>query len=261
MALIPFGFMPRSMFDMDMWMPPKSLDFGMSSLDLFDPFDELDQMMSRNLMWLKRPSFMQSLLPTLPSFPEKYRVSVDCAGFDPKSIKLDTNSKTLYVSAHEEDRIDSQNYSVREFKKTYELPANAEVDKLASFVAPNGQLVVEVPLKDTQLTTFDKSEFFPKYSDDGKMISMSFSLPAKIDKSKISVTLKDQDIVVRAEEKVERNDRMSHLSYYKRSTLPQNADLNAIQCHMDGNKLTIKAPVISDTKSISRQIPIAVKNY
>ena len=57
MSLVPItpSFFPRSMFDMDMWARPSSLGVGPSTLDLFDPFDELDRMMSRNLMWLNEP--------------------------------------------------------------------------------------------------------------------------------------------------------------------------------------------------------------
>lgn len=39
MSLIPHGFLPRSMFDMDLWHKPAH--HGQSTLDLFDPFDEL----------------------------------------------------------------------------------------------------------------------------------------------------------------------------------------------------------------------------
>ena len=40
MSLIPTSFFPRSMFDMDYWMRP-TMDIGPSTLDVFDPFDEL----------------------------------------------------------------------------------------------------------------------------------------------------------------------------------------------------------------------------
>ncbi|CAF1132482.1 unnamed protein product, partial [Brachionus calyciflorus] len=44
MSLIPHRF-PRSMFEMDFWSRPEHLGLGPSTLDLFDPFDELDHMM------------------------------------------------------------------------------------------------------------------------------------------------------------------------------------------------------------------------
>lgn len=43
MSLIQHGLFPRSMFDTDYWYRPQSLTVGLptSTLDIFDPFDEL----------------------------------------------------------------------------------------------------------------------------------------------------------------------------------------------------------------------------
>jgi hypothetical protein len=41
MALLPHSFFPRSSFDTNQWLRP--FDSGLSTMDLFDPFDELDQ--------------------------------------------------------------------------------------------------------------------------------------------------------------------------------------------------------------------------
>jgi hypothetical protein len=40
--LLPHSYFPRSMYDMNQWHKP--LDSGMTTTDLFDPFDELDHM-------------------------------------------------------------------------------------------------------------------------------------------------------------------------------------------------------------------------
>lgn len=42
MSLMPHSFFPRSNFDMSQWLKP--FDLGMTTTDLFDPFDQLDQM-------------------------------------------------------------------------------------------------------------------------------------------------------------------------------------------------------------------------
>ena len=52
----------------------------------------------------------------------------------------------LTVNAREEQK-GTDEYSVREFKKTYDLPTHAEADKLTSFMTPFGTLVIEVPCK------------------------------------------------------------------------------------------------------------------
>ena len=67
--------------------------------------------------------------------------------------------------------------------------------------------------------------------------------------------------VVKAEDKIEERDRMSQFSYYKRSTLPENTDVNALTCSLDNSKLTITAPIVSDLKASIKQIPIqSIKN-
>lgn len=90
---------------------------------------------------------------------------------------------------------------------------------------------------------------------------MSFNLPENVDPSKVTVTLKDRDLIVKAEDKIEERDRMSQFSYYKRSTLPENTDVNALTCSLDNSKLTITAPIVSDLKASIKQIPIqSIKN-
>lgn len=271
MSLTPFHdfnfipSIPRSMFDMDLWHRPigmdlmrRRLDFGPSTLDLFDPFDELDQMVSRNLMWLNRPDFIRPLLPI--RVPQKYRITLDCSGYSANSIKTEISDNRIHVTGREEEKISNENYSIKEFKKSYELPINAETDKLASFMTSNGQLVIEVPLKTPQLS-LNNDDLFPKVSDDGKTISMSFTLPENVDPNKVTVTCKDRDLIVRAEDKIEEKDRMSQFSYYKRSTLPDHTDFSKISCSLDKNKLSVTAPLKNDVELSLRQIPIqSIKN-
>lgn len=142
--LISHSFLPRSMFDMDLWLRPKSLGFGPSTLDLFDPFDELDQMIGRNFNWLVKPQFLSKA----SGIPNKYRVTLDCTGYSPKSIKTEVKDGVLVVTGSEGDkREDNEDYSMRQFRKSYKLPANAETEKLASFITSSGKLVIEIPLK------------------------------------------------------------------------------------------------------------------
>lgn len=250
MAMIPFGFFHRSMFDWD--RPWFRTPIGFNTLDIFDPFDELDHAICRNLMWINRPKFMRPFV--VPRVPHKYRVTVDCSGFKPNSIKTEVNGQRLTVTAREENKHDSENYSIKEFRKSYDLPPEAETSKIASFITSNGQLVIEAPIK--QQRNNEVEEFFPQLSNDGKQVSFNFSLPKNIDASKVSVTCKDRDIIVKAEDKIEKPDSKSSYSFYKSSTLPENTDFNAIKCSMDNNQLTITAPLLSDFKQNFRQIPI-----
>lgn len=74
MSLIPHSVFPRKMMDMDSWMKPSQLWgdsslikpgslMGPSSLDMFDPFDELDTLMGRDINWLSKPEFLPAVQP------------------------------------------------------------------------------------------------------------------------------------------------------------------------------------------------------
>jgi len=90
MSLIPHGFFPRSAFDMDRWMTPFGGNSGhLSTLEAFDPFDELDNMIGRNMQWLNRPNDFMPLGFGQPKVPQKYRVTLDCIGYNPSSIKTE----------------------------------------------------------------------------------------------------------------------------------------------------------------------------
>lgn len=244
MSLIPFDVMPRSMLDMDTWFRP--------TLDLFDPFDVVDRALSRNLQWLDWPSFME---PIKPIVPRKYRVTVDCAGYEPKSVKTEIQNKNLIVSGKEDVKEQSGDYSTKEFRKTYKLPDNAETEKLVSFMTPLGQLVVEVPLKEEGQI---QEDLFPRIVDKpegGKQMSMKCSVPQGVDPTKISVTCKDRDLIIKAEDVKERPDSVSRMHYYKRCTLPENTDFNSLKCRFQNNQLEIEAP-IQPGLSFQRQYPI-----
>ena len=119
MSLLSHSFFPRSMFDMDFWNPSLA---GPSTLDLFDAFDDLDRMMSRNLIWLNEPETLRLSSPKQP-VSEKYRITLDCQGFNPNSIKTEIkDNNKLVVSASEGKPSATSDYSLREFRKTYDLP-------------------------------------------------------------------------------------------------------------------------------------------
>lgn len=257
MALLPHGFFPRSKFDTDEWFRTNS---GLSTLDMFDPFDELDHMIGRNLNWLSRPDFM---MPALPRVPHKYRITVDCTGYAPKSIKTEVNGHKLTVSGREEVKLEDGDFSIKEFKKTYDLPVEAETDKLVSFMTSHGHLVIEVPLKETN--QHPHSDLFPHIVDapnGNKIVQMKFNLPENVDPSKASVSIKDRDLIVRVEDKIEKPDQTSRYFYYKRTTLPENTEFDKIKCVQDKNQIAITAPLDMEyNKTHHRTVPIEHKKH
>jgi HSP20 family molecular chaperone IbpA len=265
MALIQPSFLPRSMFDMESWYGPESLGNGPSTLDLFDPFDDLDRLMGKNLSWLTTPSFFG--MNQQPKVANKFRVTLDCTGYNPKSIKTEIKNGKLFITGCEGAKHATNDFSMREFRKTFKIPENAETDKLASFLTSNGQLVVEIPLKHDEMKIAKNKgimdDTLPRIIDtkDGKkLITMNMALPEHIDPSKISITCKDRDLIVKANDKQETKDSSSSVYYYRRTTLPENTDFNSLKCEIDSqnNCLTLNAPLNLEwqPKSNIRTIPI-----
>jgi len=260
MSLIPHAFFPRSMFDMDQWFVKPQNYFGPSNtLDLFDPFDELDSTIGRNLQWLNKPEFLP-LMPVIPKVPQKYRIIVDCIGYNPKSIKTDVKDFKLTVYGREEVKHEGDDFSVKEFKKTYKLPEHAECDKLVSFMTSNGQLVIEVPLKETN--QHSNTDLFPRIVDGEngtKFVNLNFTVPEKIHPDKVHVNIKDRDLIVKAEDKVEKPDGISKFYYYKRTTMPENTDFDQLKCVYNNHRIEVTAPLNLDYKTHHKTVPIEYK--
>lgn len=265
--MIPHHFFPRSAFDMDQWFRQphfNNLNHHMAptTLDLFDPFDELDHVIGRNFQWLNRPEFVNPLQSLVPRVPQKYRITVDCVGYKPESIKTELNGHKLVVIGHEQVKHDGEDYSVKEFKKTYQLPANAEPEKLVSFMTSHGNLVIEVPLKESE--SHKNNDLFPQIvetENGGKAVQMRFSVPENILPSEISVSVKDRDLIVKAEHKVEKSDGMSKFYYYKRTTLPENTDFEHLKCNYDNHKISVDAPLNLNYHRPHRHVPIEHKKH
>jgi HSP20 family molecular chaperone IbpA len=247
------------MMDMDKWFHAPSVP-GVSTLDLFDPFDELDHTIARNMQWLNKPDFMP-MMPLMPRVPQKYRIIVDCVGYSPSSIKTDIVGKELVVTGREDVKQEGGDFSVKEFKKTYKLPENAECEKMVSFMTAHGELVIEVPLKEKQFHM--NMDLLPKIVNTptgGKQVELDFTVPEKIKPEHIHVSMKDRDLIVKAEEKVEKPDGVSRFYYYKRTTLPENTDFKNLKCNYDNHKIAICAPLDLDFKS-HKKVPIEFKKH
>ena len=144
------------------------------------------------------------------------------------------------------------------------MPETVETEKMVSFLTSNGQLIVEMPLKEPERKSETREEGpFPKIveGENGqKSVSVQLSLPKNIDPSKISVTCKDRDLIVKAENKDEKQDSYSQTFYYQRTTLPDSTDFNNLKCTFDNNQLSIQAPLHTELKDSARTIPIEFAN-
>jgi len=289
--MIPFTYMPRSLFNMDDWFKPidkmttqfptvpfptttfpgtpewfKTFDKSLmptmpTTLDVFDPFDELDTTLGRNMWWLNKPEWMTTPFG-LPKVPQKFRITIDIFGYDPKSIKTEFINNKLVVTGKEEVKHEGEDFSIKEFKKTFEIPPNAEVDKLVSFVTGHGQLVLEIPLKEAQF--FKTQELIPQIvdkMDGGKEVAMNCTLPAGIEPSKVHVTCKDRDLIIKFHDTKKKPDGISKVWFYKRSSWPENTKFEDLKCTFDNNVVSIKAPLDMEFKPhhMWKSVPIDFK--
>jgi HSP20 family molecular chaperone IbpA len=236
------------MFDMDSWFKPPHLSHEPSTLDMFDTFDDLDRQMARNMHWLTKPASLMTSPFRHPKVPQKYRINLDCRGYSPKSIKTEVKDGKLYINGSEGQKNPSGDYSVREFHKTYNLPEEVDPEHMSTFMTSHGHLVIEIPFKDHGLTTNAVNEaLFPIITEGEKgqkNVSLKLTLPKNIDPSKITVTCKDHDVIIKGEDKFEKPDGYSQTYYYQRTTLPENTDFKHMQCVYDNtHHLSIKAPM------------------
>lgn len=100
-------------------------------------------------------------------------------------------------------------------------------------------------------------QYAPKISPDGRGMNIDITLPDHIDPSKVNVSCKDREIIIKAEDRQDRSDGHSSFSFYQRSTLPDSVDLNQLRATINNNRLSITAPVNNtEFRSSFRQIPI-----
>lgn len=109
--------------------------FG-DQLDLFDPWRDFDTyptalaIQPNAFRWVNQPQRLthgsqnNQSRPSVPH-PEKFRVQLNVAGFNPETINTKVEGRKVIVQAKQEDRQQDGDYQIREIRKTYELPEHA----------------------------------------------------------------------------------------------------------------------------------------
>lgn len=259
MALLAHSILPASIFDIDPWSRPQRYACKRRPylLDILAPFD--------------------LPLDSEPRVPKKHRVTLDCKGYQNESIKTEIKDGKLIVTGSEgSGKADDADFSLKQFRKSFDLPKNIDADKLSRFMSDNGRLVVEIPLKPAtdqdskqqlQKTTpttaaMNRNDGFPRIvqNDKGdKSVMVKLDLPKSIDPAKLSVTCKNRDLILKAES-VEEKDDMCHKTYfYKRMTLPDETDIESLKCVCENRQLTISAQVVSEEQQEKKKIRIEYK--
>jgi len=280
--------------------------FG-DQLNFFDPWRDFDTFPTalstfpNSFRWINEPrriahktasSFHTSsnnlgsgntLLPitttTVPALSEKFRVQLNVAGFNPDTIKTRVEGRKVIVDAKQEDRQSGGDYSIREIRKTYELPEHADSSNLASFVTPNNMLVIEVPvnaprmerrpsqtLADTQALSlfgqfrdpiFDypgfiaSPDFRPRVLDIGngqKQIKMSLAVK-NYRPEQIKVSVKNNQLLIQAENIYNDNNRSERSFLTKSISLPPGTQVEQLRSFLNNDgQLEIEAPFMEPTQ-------------
>lgn len=201
------------------------------------------KMFARN--WLVQQPFFHG-------FPNTHRIVLDCYGFSPKTIHTEVQGSQLVVVGNDGNKTsDNEDYSIRQFRKTIQLPPNLDSEKLTSFMTANGRLIIDIPFKKvTSVVRTIENDSFPKISDDKKSVSMKIAMPKSINPTKLEVKTKDGKLIVRyqdkKEEKTDHGYSKAAVSFYRKILLPKNTDVSALTHKLENNQLIIAAPLLQE---------------
>ncbi|CAF0861001.1 unnamed protein product [Adineta ricciae] len=223
---------------------------------------------------------------TTPALSEKFRVQLNVAGFNPETIRTRVEGRRVVVEAKQEDRQGDGDYSIREIRKTYDLPEHADASNLASYVTPNNMLVIEVPIFHPQverrisqtvadtnsLTQFGQyrdpifdyagfigsSDFHPHIIDTNingqKQLKMSLAVK-NYRPEQIKVSVKNNELIVQAENVYNDNTRSERSFLTKSISLPPGAQIEQLRSflNVDGI-LEIEAPFVEPSQIRSIEV-------
>ena len=95
-------------------------------------------------------------------------------------------------------------------------------------------------------------------------LAIDITLPERVDPSKVCVTVKDDDVIVKIEDQKQGRDGTSSFSFFQKHTIPRGADVNGIRCVLNGNKLSVKAPFAGQGQNNGRRVqngqPLPIEN-
>ncbi|CAF2511443.1 unnamed protein product [Rotaria sp. Silwood2] len=122
-----------------------------------------------NIRWLSRPN-QQLVHERHIDDTEKFRITFDVENFQPDQIKICIQNHKLTITGVYEERTETRLVQ-KKFERNFDLPANADVDSVASFITSAHMLVVEIPLQTS--TQVDRLNINSNQNDQRRL---SFSL-------------------------------------------------------------------------------------
>jgi HSP20 family protein len=119
---------------------------------IFDPFQEMDKMLSNNWMGNQLASFVPAM--DIYQTPNSVMIETPLAGIDPAevSIQIENDVLTIEGKSEKKSEIEEEKYWRKEvqygsFHRSVALPASVQADG-ATAVYENGVLKIEIPKKE-----------------------------------------------------------------------------------------------------------------
>ncbi|CAF3067313.1 unnamed protein product [Rotaria socialis] len=110
---------------------------------LFDAFNYAPGQ-DRNIRWLSRPN-QKIVQEKCLNHTEKFRISFDAENFQPEQIRIFIENRVLTITGVYEERSEGR-FTQKQFEKSFDVPYNADIETVASYITPEHMLVVEIPL-------------------------------------------------------------------------------------------------------------------
>lgn len=158
-----------------------------------------------------------------PKASLKQRITIDCEGYQPSSIRIDLKNGQLVITGREEFKDSDDNFSIKEFKRTLSVPKELTKDDLVTYF--NGKQII-IEFNDTL------------NSGENKFFELNISIPKHVDPKSLAVQYCDRDLIVQANE----NEDQSKLNFFQRHKIPKNINLHALRCEFKENMLQFRAP-------------------
>lgn len=170
--------------------------------------------------------------------PQLYRICLDTRGCNPKDIKCN-------VQTTPSGQCNLILTGCGPYRRCYTLPSNADCRKMKKYVTPQNMYVIECPLVETPRCLDISTQ--PQIKQD--CVSLKVNIPEFIDPNKVQVNLKDNDLILRFETKLdETTEYACRVHYYNKVTLPAQTNLDMLKCHCVRGCLNITAPIIGAKK-------------
>ena len=174
---------------------------------------------------------------------DRWTYSVKIGDFDPENVNVKVEDGKILVHAKYTDGNNEWGDTV-ERKRAVKVPEGVDVEKVHSFMRPDGTLILEAPYlssKDKQLEVVSHEGGALAPLDNHSNL-MEFSV-GKFKPEEVKISCKDGILTAQGEHKRSEDGCEIRESFFRQLTVPKSVDESKIQCFRDSDgNLTIRAP-------------------